>query len=136
MLLVNLNEKWMIPQERASFSKVISLYICIFSIFHDQVIAKIEKNWSLFKGGFFAKFLAYGIFTLTSLFLGWNNPIQWVSLKSQSEWCRTVLISQRIPRMEYPPRNCLLKWKIQQKVFTPPCSQFMIEKVRNLSEKR
>ena len=65
--LVNLNEKWMIPQERASFSKVISLYICIFSIFHDQVIAKIEKIWLLFMGGFSAKFLAYGIFYANQL---------------------------------------------------------------------
>ena len=129
--MVNLNEKWMIPQERTSFSKVISLYICIFSIFHDQVIAKIEKFWSLFMGGFSAKFLAYGIFTLTSLFLGWNNPIQWVSLKSQSEWCRTVLISQRIPHI---PINSLVQYTAAldfiywQYVVLASCMLFSFEK--------
>ena len=40
----------MIPQKRASFSKVIALYISVFSIFHAQVIAKIETFWSLFRG--------------------------------------------------------------------------------------
>ena len=81
----------------ASFSKVISIHICIFSVFHDQVIAKIPpKNLSLLRGGV-AKFLAPGIFMLTSLFLGWNNPIHWVLLKFQSEWCSTWVISQRIP---------------------------------------
>ena len=40
----------MIPQEKHPFSKIISLYICIFFIFHDQVICKVENFLSLFMG--------------------------------------------------------------------------------------
>ena len=71
-------------------------YMYIFGILWSSYSQNPPKNLSLLRGGV-AKFLAPGIFMLTSLFLGWNNPIHWVLLKFQSEWCSTWVISQRIP---------------------------------------
>ena len=87
----------MTPQERASFFRVISLYICIFSIFHDQAIAKILNFWSLFNF-FFKVFGVWNFYANQLAFLGWNNPIHQDSLKSQSEWWLTWVISHIIPQ--------------------------------------
>ena len=78
------------------FQGYINTHMYIFGISWSSCSQNPPKKLSLLRGGI-AKFLAPGIFMLTSLFLGWNNPIHWVLLKFQSEWCSTWVISQRIP---------------------------------------
>ena len=65
--LVIWNDKLSLPQERASFSKLKSLCICIFSIIHNQVMANLEIPPSLFRGVIFRKVLGLEIFYFNQL---------------------------------------------------------------------
>ena len=62
-------------------------FICKFSIIYIQIMTKLEIPLSLFREAYFEKFWEQNFFTLTSFFLGQYNPVQRISLKSESGWC-------------------------------------------------
>ena len=84
------------PQKEHPFPRLYQYTYVYFRYFMIKLQPKSPQKIITFERGV-AKFLAPGIFMLTSLFLGWNNPIHGVLLKFQSEWCSTWVISQRIP---------------------------------------
>ena len=68
------NWKWPLPQERASFSKLKSLCICIFSIISKKVIANLEVPPLTFQGVIFRKVLGIELFYFTQLVFRGKQP--------------------------------------------------------------
>ena len=68
------NGKLPLPQERASFSKLKSLCICIFSIIHNQVMANLEIPPLTFQGVIFRKVLGIELFYFNQLVFREKQP--------------------------------------------------------------
>ena len=103
------NWKWSLPQERASFSKLKSLCICIFSIISKKVIANLEVPPLTFQGVIFRKVLGIELFYFNQLVFRGKQPyiLNLVEI-------RVVVVNSLVDLTEnYPIWKIVVQWPVK-----------------------